>query len=136
MIVLHIMPQFCVDPRLYHYRWSWVLPGLFWLSDATNDVQFYWAVRLQRWRVCWSGRCCRVSTHPVWLDLLVKCNSCRISSFNVLMDRKSSVNLSFCIKTLILNSIQKAITMTRNYIKIYSQYYANYKSIKYWVIRW
>lgn len=64
--------QLCVEPRLYHYRWSWVLPGLFWLSDATNDVQFYWAVRLQWRRVCWSGRCCGVSTHPAWLVLLSK----------------------------------------------------------------
>lgn len=70
--------QLYTEPRLYHYHWSWVLPGLLWLSDATNDVQFYWAVRLQWRRVCWSGRCCGVSTHPAWLDLMCKCNSVTI----------------------------------------------------------
>lgn len=40
------------------------LPGLFWLSDATNDVQFYWAVWLQWRRVCRSGWCRGVSTDP------------------------------------------------------------------------
>lgn len=55
--------QLSTKSRLYHYHWSLVVPGLFRLSDAANDVQFYWAVWLQWWRVCWSGRCCRVSIY-------------------------------------------------------------------------
>lgn len=52
----------CSREYVINPYWSWLLLGVFWLSDATNDVQFYWAVWLQWRRVCWSRWCFGVST--------------------------------------------------------------------------
>lgn len=128
-------PQFCVDPRLYHYRWSWVCQAFsdYQMQQMTsnfieqfgfNDEEFADQDDVVEWVLI-----------PVWLDLLVICNSCGISSFNVLVDRKSSVNLSFCIKTHVAKK-QSPWCQGTIYMRIYSQYCVIYKSTKYGMIRW